>query len=143
MKKELDLSELMHNFLKHRFQIDLDQSIKNPSKYSVGNEVYYNKLLIESKKEIVENWEHEYNVKLEKEREIIHRQYRSDLDKLANQVKENEIIIKNKNEEIKISTSKIILLEKENERIEQEYISKLDNLTNQVKENTIIIKKQK
>ena len=83
----------MHNFLKHRSQIDLDQSIKNPSKYSVGNEVYYNKLLIESKKEIMENWEHEYNTKLEKEKELIHSLYRSDLDKLTNQVKECVTII--------------------------------------------------
>ena len=143
LKKELDLSELMHNFLKHRFQIALDQSVESSSEYPVGNEIHYNKLLVESKNEIVENYEHEYNTKLEKEREIIHKQYRSDLDKLTNQVKENETIIKNKNEEIKASTSKIILLEKENERIEQEYMSKLDNLMNQVKENTKIIEKQK
>ena len=130
----------MHNFLKHRFQIDLDQSVRNSSEYPVGNEVYYNKLLTESKKEIVVNWEHEYNAKLEKER--IHSLY-SDLDKLTNQVNEYATIIQKKNEEIKTSTSKIILLEKENERIEQEYRSKLDNLTNQVKENTNIIEKQK
>ena len=127
----------MHNFLKHRFQIDLDQSIRNSSEYPVGNEVYNNKLLTESKKEIVENWEHEYNAKLENER--IHSLYRSDLDKLTNQVNEYATIIQKKNEEIKTSTSKIILLEKENERIEQEYRSKLDNLTNKVKENTTII----
>ena len=87
----------MYNFLKHRFQIDLDRSVKNPSKYSVGNEVYYNKLLIESKKDIVENWEHEYNAKLEKEKEkeLIHSLYRSDLDKLTNQVNEYATIIEN------------------------------------------------
>ena len=140
MKKELDLSELMHNFLKHRFQIDLGQSVRNSSEYPVGNEVCYNKLLTESKKEIVENCEHEYNVKLEKEKELINSLYRSDLNKLANQVKEYETIIENKNDEIKTSTSKITELEKENERIEQEYRLKLNNLTNQVKENVTIIK---
>ena len=36
LKKELDLSELMHNFLKYRFQIALDQSIDNPSEYSIN-----------------------------------------------------------------------------------------------------------
>ena len=128
----------MHNFLKHRFQIDLDQSVRNSSEYPVGKEVYYNKLLTESKKEIVENCEQKYNAKLEKEKER-NRQYRSDLDKLTNQVNEYETIIENKNEEIKTCTSKIILLEKENEIIEQEYISKLNNLINQVKEYTSLI----
>ena len=84
-----------------------------------------------------------YNTKLEKETEIIHRQYKSDLNRLSSQVNEYSTIIENKNEEIKTNTSKIILLEKENERIEEEYRSKLDILTNQVKENTTIIEKQK
>ena len=122
----------MHNFLKHRFQIALDQSIRNSSENPIGNKVCFNKLLIESKKEIVEKCEQEYNEKLEKEKEIIDKKYRSDLDKLTNQVNEYATIINNKNEEIKISASKIIELENKNERIEQEYRSKLDSLTNQV-----------
>ena len=95
LKKEIDLSELMHNFLKHRFQIDIDQSVGNSSEYPVGNEVYYNKLLIESKKEIMENCEDKYNEKLEKEKERIHREYKSELDRLSNQVNEYASIIEN------------------------------------------------
>ena len=106
LKKELDLSELMNNFQKHRFQIDLIQSVRNTSKYPVGNKFNYDKLLIKSKKEIVENREYEYNAKLEKEREIIHRQYRSELDKLTNQVNENTTIIEKQNKEISTYISK-------------------------------------
>ena len=95
LKKEIDLSELMHNFLKHRFQIDLDQSVGNSSEYPIGNEINYNKLLIESKKEIEENCEHEYNEKREKEKERMHREYKSELDRLTNQVNEYETIIEN------------------------------------------------
>ena len=95
MKKEFDQSKLMHHFLKHRFQITLDQSVGNSSEYPLGNETNYNKLLIESKKEIEENCEHEYNEKLEKEKEILDRQYRSDLDKLTNQANEYATIIEN------------------------------------------------
>ena len=91
----------MHNFLKHRFQIDLDQSVRNSSEYPIGSEVNYNKLLIESKKEIQEKWEHKYNAKLKKETERIEQKYKSKLEELTNQVKENESIIKNKNKEIK------------------------------------------
>ena len=102
----------MHNFLKHRFQIDLDQSVENPSKYSVGNEINYNELLAKSKMEIREYCEHEYNARLEKERERIDRQYRSELDKLINQVNKDATIIENKNEEIK-------KLEKENGNLKE------------------------
>ena len=83
----------MHNFLKHRFQITLDQSDENSSEYSLESEVYYNELLIESKKEIEENCKHEYNEKLEKEKERIDSQYRSIIDKLTNQVNEYATII--------------------------------------------------
>ena len=102
----------MHNFLKHRFQIAIDQSVENPSKYSVGNEINYNELLVKSKKEIMEYCEHEYKAKLEKERERIDKQYRSELDKLTNQVNEDATIIENKNKEIK-------KLEKENENLKE------------------------
>ena len=112
----------MHNFLKHRFQIDLDQSVRNSSEYPIGNGVNYNKLLIESKKEILENWEHEYNAKLEKEKEIIHRQYRSKLEELTNQVNELEKIIEKKNKEIKTNSSKIITWENKNEWIKNEWM---------------------
>ena len=95
MKKELDQSKFMYNFLKHRFQITLDQSDENSSEYPLGSEIHNNELLIKSKKEIEKNWEHEYNAKLEKDKERIDRQYRSELDKLANQVKEYETIIEN------------------------------------------------
>ena len=95
LKKELDQSKLMHNFLKHRFQVALDQSVGNSSEYPLGNEINNNKLLIESKKEIEEKYEHEYNEKLEKEKERIHRQYKSELDKLTNQVNEYTTIIEN------------------------------------------------
>ena len=111
----------MHNFLKHRFQIALDQSVGNSSEYLVGNEVYYNKLLIESKKEIVENWEHEYNAKLDKEKELIHNLYRSDLDRLANQVNEYAIIIQKKNEEILSYISRYSQLEEEKKKCEVEF----------------------
>ena len=74
----------MHNFLKHRFQIAFDQSEENSLEYPLGNEINCNKLLIDSKKKIEENWEHEYNAKLEKEKEKekIDKKYRSNLDKL-------------------------------------------------------------
>ena len=85
----------MHNFLKHRFQITLDQSDENSSEYPLGSEIHNNELLIESKKEIQENCEHEYNVKLENEKERIHKIYRSDLDKLTNQVNKYATIIEN------------------------------------------------
>ena len=75
MKKELDQSNFMHNFLKHRFQITLDQPAENSSEYPIENEINYNKLSTESKKRIQENCEHEYNVKLEKEKERIHTKY--------------------------------------------------------------------
>ena len=83
----------MHNFLKHRFQITLDQSFWNSSEYPIENEIQNNELLIKSKKEIQEDCEHEYNAKLEKEKEIIHRQYKLELDKLNNQVKQYVTII--------------------------------------------------
>ena len=83
----------MHNFLKHRFQITLDQSIENSSEYPIENKIQNNELLIKSKKEIQENCEREYNAKLEKEKERIHRQYKSELDKLNNQVKQYVTII--------------------------------------------------
>ena len=51
--------------------------------------------MIESKKEIEENCEHEYNAKLKKEKELIHSLYRSDLDRLTNQVNEYATIIEN------------------------------------------------
>ena len=85
----------MHNFLKHRFQITLNQSIGNSSKYPIGNEIHYNKLLIESKKGIMKYCENEYNIRLEKEKERIDRQYRSKLGRLANQVNEYATIIEN------------------------------------------------
>ena len=75
MKKELDQSNFMHNFLKHRFQITLDQPAENSSEFTIENEINYNKLSTESKKRIQENCEHEYNVKLEKEKERIHTKY--------------------------------------------------------------------
>ena len=143
LKKELDLSEFMHNFLKHRFQIALDQSIGNSSENLIGNEVCYNKILIESKKEIVDKCEQEYNAKLEKEKEIIDRQYSSELDKLTNQVKELEKIIEKKNKEIKTKSSKIKTRENKNERIKNECRSKLDGLTNKIKEYETIIENQK
>ena len=93
MKKELDQSKFMHNFLKHRFQITLDQSDENSSEYPIENKIQNNELLIKSKKEIQKNCEHEYNAKLEKEKERIHRQYKSELDKLNNQVKQYVTII--------------------------------------------------
>ena len=85
----------MHHFLKHRFQITLDQSVGNSSEYPIGNEIYNNELLIESKKEIQENCENEYNEKLEKEKERIHWEYKSELDRLTNQVNEYATIIEN------------------------------------------------
>ena len=85
----------MHNFLKHRFQITLDQSDENSSEYPLGSEMHNNELLIKSKKEIEENCKHEYNAKLEKEKEIIHKKYRSKLDKLTNQVNKYATIIEN------------------------------------------------
>ena len=57
LKKELELSELMHNFLKSRFQIAFDKSIQNPSEYSLDNEIRYNEQLFKSKKEIIEKYE--------------------------------------------------------------------------------------
>ena len=93
MKKELDQSNFMHNFLKHRYQLTLDQSVENSSEYPIENKTHNNELLIESKKKIVENCKHKYNAKLKKEKERIHRQYRSELDKLINQVNEYETII--------------------------------------------------
>ena len=111
----------MHNFLKHRFQIALDQSVGNSSEYLIGNEVYYNKLLIESKKEIVENWEHEYNAKLDKEKELIHNLYRSDLDRLTNQVNEYATIIQKKNEEILSYITRNSQLEEEKKKCEVEF----------------------
>ena len=93
MKKELDQSKFMHNFLKHRFQITLDQPIENLSEYPIETKIQNNELLIKSKKEIQENGEHEYNTKLEKEKERIHRQYKSELDKLNNQVNQYVTII--------------------------------------------------
>ena len=80
----------MYNFLKHRFHIALDQSVENSSEYPIENKINNNELLIELKKEIQENWEHEYNAKLEKEKEIIHSQYRSKFEELTNQVNELE-----------------------------------------------------
>ena len=118
----------MHNFLKHRFQIDLDQYIKNPSKYSVGNEINYNKLLIESKKEIVENWKHEYNAKLEKEKERIDWQYSAEINKLTNQVKECVTIIESKKEEILSYISKNSQLEVEKKNCEVEIESLKENI---------------
>ena len=94
-KKELDQSKFMHNFLKHRFQIDLDQSVENSSEYPLGREIHNNELLIESKKEIEENCKHEYNAKLKKEKERIYKTYRSKLVKLNNQVNEYATIIEN------------------------------------------------
>ena len=85
----------MHNFLQHRFQIALDQSVENPSEYPLGNEIYYNELLTKSKKEIQENYEDEYNLKLEKEKEIIDTKYRSEFENLTTQVKESATIIEN------------------------------------------------
>ena len=120
LKKELDQSTLIHNFLKHRFQIALDQSVENSSEYPVGNEVNYNKRLIESKKEIQENCEREYNSKLEKEKEIIHRQYKSELDKLNNQVNQYVTIIENKNEKILFYISKNKQIEEEKKKCEVE-----------------------
>ena len=118
-KKELDQSKLMHYFLKHRFQITLDQSVGNSSEYSIGNEVNNNKLLIESKKEIEGNCDHENNAKLVKETKRIEQKYRSKLDNLTNQVKEYTQIIENKNEEIRVNTSKIIKLEKKSEKLKE------------------------
>ena len=95
LKKELDQSKFMHNFLKHRYQITLDQSDENSSEYPIENEINYNKLSTESNNSIQKNCEHEYNVKLEKEKERIHKKYRSELDKLTNQVNKYATIIEN------------------------------------------------
>ena len=118
LKKELDQSKFMHNFLKHRYQITLDQTDENSSEYPLGSEIN-NKLLIESKKEIEGNCDHEYNAKLMKEAERIEQECRSKLDNLTNQVKEYTKIIENKNEEIQANTSKIIKLEKESEKLKE------------------------
>ena len=60
MKKELDQSNLMNNFLKHRFQIDLIQSFRNSSENPVENKINYNEQLIKAKKEIEKNCKIEY-----------------------------------------------------------------------------------
>ena len=105
--------------MKHRFQITLDQSDKNSLEYPIENKIQNNELLIKSKKEIQENWEHEYNAKLENEKERIDSQYISEIDKLTNRVKELERIIEKKNKEIKTNSLKIIKLEKENENLKE------------------------
>ena len=110
----------MHNFLKHQFQITLNQSVGNSSEYSVENEIYYSELSIKSKKEIEENYKNEYNAKLEKEKEIIDKKYRSELDKLTNQVNEFAIIVEKKNEEILSYISKNRQIEEEKKNCEVE-----------------------
>ena len=110
----------MHNFLKHQFQITLNQSVGNSSEYSVENEIYYSELSIKSKKEIEENYKNEYNAKLEKEKERIDKKYRSELDKLTNQVNEFAIIVEKKNEEILSYISKNRQIEEEKKNFEVE-----------------------
>ena len=93
MKNELDLSELMHNFLKHRFQIALDQSIDNPSKYSLGNEINYNEQFIKSKEEIKDICEKEYNLMLNNERQRLENAYKLEIKNLRRQNEEKSAII--------------------------------------------------
>ena len=67
----------------------------------------------------MEYCKHEYNAKLEKEKEIIEKEFKSKLDNLTNQVNVYVTIIENKNEEIKINISKIIELERKNKNLKE------------------------
>ena len=120
LKAELDLSELMHNFLRSRFQIAFDKSIRNPSEYSLENEIRYNEQLFESKKEIIEKYEIKCKNKLIREAETINEQHKLEIGQLNKKLSNQSVIIESKNDEIRAYILRISELEKEKRNLEAE-----------------------
>ena len=118
LKAELDLSELMHNFLRSRFHIVFDKSIRNPSEYSLENEIRYNEQLFKSKKEILEKYENECKIKLRRVTETINEQHKQEIDKLNEKLSNQSVIIESKNDEIRAYILRISELEKEKRNLE-------------------------
>ena len=117
MKKELDNSELMHNFVNHRFQVTLGQCMKDPSQFSSLNEIDFNDQLLKLKAQIEKDYKKKSDKKLDKEIRFIKQnlksKYESQLEDLTNKVNQQETIIEEKNEEEKDYISQINQLEKE------------------------------
>ena len=110
----------MHNFLRSRFQIAFDKSIRNPSEYSLENEIRYNEKLFKSKKEIIEKYESECKTKLGRETERINKQHKLEIDKLNEKLSKQSVIIESKNEEIWAYILRISKLKEEYKNLEAE-----------------------
>ena len=106
MKNDLDSSEIMANFNKHRTQVAIDNFVNDSVKIKISN-INFNSLLVEAKESIMQELKKEKNVKLEKECKINVEKLKTDLNKQAVEIKKQKEEIAKQTNQINLQNAQI------------------------------------